>query len=164
MHLTISGSHKAFTRAEIEKLVRWMGKQILGPQLDAHIHINVILEAEIGSDFGRMLYFYSHKKMRHFDIAINQKCSRPAFIQTMAHEMTHVRQYARRELREYKTHIKWHGRKITIVKRSKDRDVRVIRFSHGKMRTYENFPWETDAERNADLMFNRYMKEEMNDN
>lgn len=135
-----------------------MGKQILGPWMAARISITVRLQID-SSDYGQMWYTYS-PKIRDFEILINQNVGRERFIKTMAHEMTHVRQYARRELKEYKNHINWCGRKINIIKMAKDNtEVSVVQSTYGKMRTYENFPWEIDAENNAEIMYNRYIKE-----
>lgn len=138
-----------------------MGREILGPWMAARINLNVYLQIN-SDDVGLMKYYYS-KKMRDFDIYIHQSCSYECFIKTMAHEMTHVRQYARRELREYKRYVSWRGRKIYIIRRQ-DNEPSIVQSAHGKMRTYDDFPWELDARNNELPMYQRYMKElEQND-
>ena len=63
-------------------------------------------------------YMDNNIKPRMFDISIDPRISKTAQLKALAHEMVHVKQYARGELQEYVTpkkankRIKWQGKNV----------------------------------------------------
>jgi fructose-1,6-bisphosphatase/sedoheptulose 1,7-bisphosphatase-like protein len=81
----------------------------------------------------------SKKQPRHFLIVL-KKGNREQLLQTLAHEMVHVKQWVNGEVDEEQTH--WKGKK---VKASKDQDV---------------FPWEKEARALEKSLYQAFIESE----
>lgn len=87
---------------------------------------------------------YVCKSPREFDIEINASKSLRTIMDTVAHEMVHVKQYARNELRELgDSHFTWLGESVD-----------------GNKINYFDLPWEIEAHGREEGLFRRWAEQE----
>ena len=114
MQLTTIGKPKQVNLKLCKKAIKWFGWKLLGPRL----YDKVIISLEFdGSDMGSNIYGFcdwndTNIRSRDFTISIHPKLSKKDTLLAIAHEMTHVKQYAKGELRDYMrlNRIKWKGK------------------------------------------------------
>ena len=101
-------------------------------RLNLH-RLDLFLEIELKQNFGKYEYGYCENvdverwAPRDFVIELNATKKNSTLLRALAHELTHVKQYARREMVEHKDgSITWKGRKCHRTK-------------------YYDLPWEKDA-------------------
>jgi hypothetical protein len=104
---------------------------------------------EEGNVVGWCIYEDDDKvKHREFTIEVSSEQGIAAFIKTIMHEMVHVKQYALAEMRESygndKHRIYWKGTDHTKT-------------------AYTKSPWEKEAYRLQDKLYEKFMKEAMSD-
>jgi hypothetical protein len=97
-------------------------------------------------------YTDSNINPRSFTIELNKKLKGDELVKTIAHEMVHVKQYVKGELKErYKPHHHhlWHKELIIINDKN-----------------WYDVPWEVEARDLEEKLFNeyRYMNDDSNDN
>ena len=84
------------------------------------------IEVSISSPKGAMGYCLETDNNRTFEIELDRKLPLRKLMETLAHEMVHVKQYARREF--HPAHDKWMGKTVNPKKVS-----------------YWDLPWEIEA-------------------
>lgn len=101
-------------------------------RLNLH-RLSLFIEIELKHNFGKYEYGYCENvdverwAPRDFVIELNATKKNNILLRVLAHELTHVKQYARREMVEHKDgSITWKGRKCHRTK-------------------YYDLPWEQDA-------------------
>lgn len=92
---------KAYQRDYVEKMVNYCITMLM-PRMKS-LDITVVLKDLKGSAFGYCL----SETTRDFEIEVDSKLTLRKMLTTVAHEMVHVKQYARRELTGDYT---WQGR------------------------------------------------------
>lgn len=111
---------------------------LLTPQLKRHIIIHVVFRKKMRYLGLTTVEDYNVVgKPREFIIEIKRNQSEVETIKTLAHEMVHVRQFARGELNEEGT--LWQGRSIT-----RDLD-------------YHEQPWEIEAHDLTEILYEEYV-------
>ena len=91
---------------------------------------------------------YVRKSPREFDIEINASKSLKTIMETIAHEMVHVKQYARNELRELSdSQFTWCGETVD-----------------GTKIDYFDLPWEIEAHGREAGLFRRWAEQEGRNN
>lgn len=125
---------KVYVKAKSDKInnnmikyaVKWFGHMLMNHKLCAKLTIHIENDMD-PSHYGEVEEHYSDgKRTRIYTIRINPKLTKKNYLHTLAHEMSHVKQYATGELREgLKT--RWKGEIF---------DERT---------TYYDTPWEIDA-------------------
>jgi hypothetical protein len=120
--VAVYGSTKE-KREIVEKAVAWCIRELM-PRMQT-LEVFVHLKDLKGKAYG---YCMEQDTNREFEIEVDKKLSLYDLVSTVCHEMVHVKQYARRELRQDK-----HGN--TLWKKS------------GSFNTtaYEDCPWEKEA-------------------
>lgn len=100
-------------------------------------YITLELEMKVTKDHGEceVIDYNSQKKPRHFKITLKKKKSLKATIKTLAHEMVHVKQFARGELSEF--HDVWDGVDHSCT-------------------PYFDQPWEIEARTLEHILFDMY--------
>lgn len=83
---------KAYQRKYVQSMVEFCIKKLM-PRMNS-LEIEVILKNLKGDAYGYCL----SQTTREFEIEIHNKMSLRKLLTTVAHEMVHVKQYARREL------------------------------------------------------------------
>lgn len=118
------------SRSLCKEATRFYGKELLGNRLINNIEVLLVFE-ELPSTYYAICDWNDDQRVcRSFILLINKKLKKRAMMLTLAHEMVHIKQYARKELQDY-THrdkVKWLG-KIFCLKKTK----------------YHKRPWEKEA-------------------
>lgn len=127
MKVIVTGSKDPFLEQELVTAAKFYGKELLSKQLLKHIRLEIILVSSI-PDLGNccITYFNDWYKAREFEIQLRRKRSTKGTLQTLAHEMVHLKQFAKGELND--EHTKWKGNKI---------DAEAV--------DYHDLPWEIEA-------------------
>ncbi len=106
MELTITGRPKYFSKVLTRKAVNFYAEKLMTPRLLESLAINIryVSDDELGGDCsGRCdpTYDRSTSFPKDFDLLIFNTLSKRSTLLALAHEMVHVKQYARGELFEY---------------------------------------------------------------
>jgi hypothetical protein len=146
MNMSIKGGSK--TQQElVKKVAYWVANKVLGPRLSRVVDIDYRIKRKLDAD-GWCTWEDEGVRPREFTIDIRAEQTFPELILTVCHEMVHVRQMARGQLKEVgitlggKRHYrKWKGKKV--------RD----------NMAYAKQPWETEAYKLQDPLAKMFAEE-----
>ena len=130
MNIDIRGKTKTLCKAEIKFATAFFANYIMGERLAKNLDFEIVFE-----DQGKMAEGHCHpvdaeRRPRMFEIGINPNLSRKKMLRCLAHEMVHVKQYARGELFNHLITAKWQGKTYKLTNSFED---------------YLNWPWEIEA-------------------
>ena len=142
MKIYISGSHPKVSNSEIRYAVNWFSWMLMGPRLHRATTLFVKIE-NCGKLLGSAYWIDDNTNPREFQVDMNIKQSRKSFLMTLAHELVHVKQYAKGELKTLfnKREMRWKGEY----------------FSENQMHYFDQ-PWEIEAFGRELGLFLRYKK------
>ena len=102
MFLRTSGIPSNISLSMCRKAVRFYGKLLLGEKLSKNISIRIKFnDKDLGKDlYGCCDWNCDKQRPRNFIISIDPKISKRKILIVLAHEMVHVKQYARGELKD----------------------------------------------------------------
>jgi|TARA_B110000977_G_scaffold196946_1_gene278371 hypothetical protein len=133
MLLNIKGSNKA-TRTLVDRAAWWYAERLMGKRLMNALEININLNRNLSSKFdteGTCIWEDEGRRPKEFTIEIDASMSIRNILITLAHEMVHVKQWAKDEMYEYYNTPK------------------MVRFKGEKMHMdkidYWDYPWEIEA-------------------
>ena len=135
--ITVTGG-KANQRKYVESITEFCIKTLM-PRMNT-IDITINLSAPQGA----MGYCLELDDNRTFEIEVDRSLTLRKLLETVAHEMVHVKQYARREMNDFafkEVHYKWKGK---LVPDSTD---------------YWDLPWEIEANGREVGLFIRWCEE-----
>lgn len=114
MRVYISGKNSKVEQKELRYAAQWYAHMLLGPRLSRSVTLFIRNEA-IGQDLGNATFLDDNHNPREFEIQLNPKLGKRAQLMTLAHEMVHVKQYAKGELKTLFNHKenRWKGNYIT---------------------------------------------------
>jgi hypothetical protein len=141
MNLQISGWRKD-VRQEVKDATLFFGKQLM-PRMwwTFYIEINLIysLDKKEGID-GDVVPIDDEYRPKEFLMRLNPSYGRDHLISTLAHEMVHIKQFARMELYDLRCgKTRWKKSKINPDKVK-----------------YEHLPWEKEAEKLGASLFDQW--------
>ena len=99
-----------------ESIMQYAAKKLMHPNLVKHLKIHVIGNRCLLKNTGCLAFVHSENESRHreFEIEIDTRVRKRSLLTALAHEMVHVKQYAKNELRDvsYKKNsaISWQGK------------------------------------------------------
>lgn len=127
-YLRIRGYNENLTKCETERVIDLFGKHLLG-KMYKHIDIDVEF-LRLHGMWGRCGIIDIHKgKCRDFELEINSRLCKRNQIKTIAHELVHLKQFARGEFMDLGyNEYKWKGS--------------IMRLPDSQ---YLKFPWEVEA-------------------
>lgn len=126
MHITFEGTAKNIDNAELEYAANfYMG--VLAPRLVDKLSVNIVLK-KLGDVHGFCEVVDGERRPRDFEIELNRKLNRYDILHALAHELVHVKQYARNEILDKGKVTHFLGK--TYVNESTD---------------YYDSPWEIEA-------------------
>lgn len=139
MNIKVLGCKDNALKRQLYKATRFFGSMIMSPQMLPYIDIEIVMRTTI-SDLGscEVTYYNDWYKARQFEIQLRRHRSLKTTLITLAHEMIHVKQFAKGELNVMQT--KWHGNPI---------DSNVI--------LYEDLPWEEEARLLEKFLYDTYI-------
>lgn len=148
MNIDIRGKAKSVCKAEIKFATFFFAKYLMGERLIKNIDVELVFEDQGGSAEGHCFPTEHSRKPRAFEIGVSPSMSRRKILQCIAHEMVHVKQYAKGELSNQLVTAKWQGKTYKITNSLED---------------YLNWPWEIEAygrDRSLYLLYGIMLKSE----
>jgi hypothetical protein len=130
MNIDIKGKTKAMCKAEIKFATAFFAQYIMGTRLAKNLDIEIRFEDQGKLAEGYCAPIDAERRPRIFEIGIKPKMRRHKMLQCLAHEMVHVKQYARGELSAELITAKWQGKTYKLTNSFED---------------YLNWPWEVEA-------------------
>lgn len=122
---------KVMCRNEIKFAVGYFANKLLGPRLAKNIHLELSFIKMNGQADGYCNPVEHGRNPRSFEIVINASMPRYKQLIALAHEMVHLKQYARNELQsDTANSIKWSGKVFRVTNSFED---------------YLEYPWEIEA-------------------
>ena len=129
-------------------IAHWVGLHLM-PRLQSKLFVNIVLISKLHEKDGVsgdcIWEDESCNRPREFTVRVNSSQSLQDILSTVAHEMVHVKQYARGELKDFSRTIKlckWQGKTV---------DVDSI--------DYYDHPWEIEAHGRERGLFIRWFEQ-----
>lgn len=112
------GKPKNLSVCVVRKAVDFYGEYLLGPKLSKNVAVKVEFKSfEKGSnEYAYCDWVFENHCSRDFIITLDKRLSRKETLLAIAHEMVHVKQYAKGELKDYfrpSRMIGWKGEKFS---------------------------------------------------
>jgi hypothetical protein len=147
MRVYISGKNSKVSNREMRYAAQYFAHMLLGPRLSRSISIFIKNEYDDGFH-GSVTFLDDNHMPRSFDMSIDPAKGKRAQLLTLAHEMVHVKQYARGELKTLFNHKenRWKGRYIT-----------------DEQFHYYDQPWEIEAFGRELGLYNRFINHVKNE-
>jgi hypothetical protein len=137
MRLKIINCHNKSLKKQIHEAVNYYSKQLFHPNLSRNLHISIIFtDLSKKTIYAECYPTVEQRKPRNFIIKLNKSYKQP--LMSLAHEMIHVKQYAKDELCVF--HKRW---KNTTVSESTP---------------YIELPWEKEAYRKDYVLYSMYQE------
>lgn len=130
MRIDIRGKTKTLCKAEIKFATAFFANYVMGERLAKNLDIEIVFEDQGKMAEGHCNPLDADKKPRSFEIGINPNLKRRKMLQCLAHEMVHVKQYARGELSSAFSTAMFNGKTYKLT---------------NSMEDYLNWPWEVEA-------------------
>jgi hypothetical protein len=128
-----------------KEATKWYAHRLLGTRLYHNVEVELVFTNE---DMSSDVYAYcdwndSNYKARDFTISVRRDLSKKQTLLAIAHEMVHVKQYAKGELYDYvrSRKCKWKGEVFE---------------SH--LTGYWDLPWEIEAHSLEKILYNEYIQ------
>ena len=101
MHLNITGKAGTVSKQEIANALHFYAEYLMSQRLLRNIEIDIVLEKNLIRNEGDQAYCVNVSDAgaaRKFEISIDSGMGKRALLIALAHEMVHVKQYAKGEL------------------------------------------------------------------
>jgi len=141
MNVEIKGCKDPILEEELIKASHFFAEELLTHQMLPHISLHISMRSTM-RDLGTcsVTHYNSWYKPRTFQIELRRHRSFKTTLTTLAHEMVHLKQYAKGEIGIFLD--KWHKQKI---------DTTAI--------PYEELPWEIEANFYEIMLYKLYQEE-----
>lgn len=138
MNIKVFGCRDNALKRQLFKATRFYGSMLMSSRMLPNIDIEIVMRTTI-PDLGscEVTYYNDWYKARQFEIQLRRHRSLKTTLMTLAHEMVHVKQFAKGDLNVMQT--KWRGQLI---------DSDVI--------PYEQLPWEEEARSLERILYDLY--------
>ena len=131
----------------LEKSTEYYAKKMMRSDLCRNIELEIIVTKDLAKKEGvKQIYGYCHitddrmSRPREFEIELDAKKRVTKMLLTLAHEMTHLKQFARLQLRNYDNgSTKWKGE---TVGRKREKKI-----------GHRQLPWEVEAYKKEKELF-----------
>lgn len=128
MYISFASETRRISNHEVRVLLEFLGNKLLG-RLAKTVNVTVNYEIDDRTSHGLIEAIPENGRCRDFEIYLNTKFGREELIKTICHEMVHVKQYARGELKSQNSKTSmWRGENVSL----------------NDMEYYE-YPWEIEA-------------------
>ncbi len=147
MEIHITGHAKNVTKTIIRKAAKHYAGMLMNPRLHENIHCTIyLIDFEKKDDHGDCIAYYDGMDARLFDIRINKNLSKRRILEILAHEATHLKQYATGQWYEYDRTPNRHRFDNKIIDLDKESD------------DYWLAPWEVEAYGSEFGLYQSFMK------
>lgn len=132
MRLRIINEPKLFDKRLIGDAARYYLDRLLGDRMQ-NLNITVRFQDNLKKDAAYCEWLDHNEKPRRFRIVIDSRMGRRKTLECLAHEIVHVKQYVKGELKDYiyGNHVRWRGQKMF--------------YDENDDETYFDSPWEIEA-------------------
>ena len=112
MQLSIIGCpDKKRFRPFVKRAALFYAEQLMTPKMLENIFVRVKFDPKIDAlGYAEVINYNESNKPREFQIELNPSAGSHDILETLAHEMVHVKQYAYSEMNEYGN--RWRGQRI----------------------------------------------------
>jgi hypothetical protein len=148
LRIKIFGPCYGLSKRETRYYLEWLGQKLLGSRLSKNIDLIVVNREGLSADaYGTLAYVYGIgdeylKNHRRFRLVIERDIqSRKKKLQTLAHEMVHVKQLARGEMNSKLDPSSWRG---------------PVNYKIGEALEYADNPWEVEAFGREEILVYKY--------
>lgn len=149
MNIDITGKSKSICNVELKFATVFFAEYLMGPRVAKNLDIILMVNNMKGIADGYCHPYEAGRSPRMFELSVNAIKSRKKILQILAHEMVHVKQYAKNELRSSDSNsASFAGKKYKLST---------------NLEEYFNFPWEIEAfgrEFGMNLLYSVYLKQE----
>lgn len=127
MRVVITNCRDPKLEQELILAAKFYTRELLSKQMYKHIYLEIVMKRDI-NDLGNccITYYNDWYKAREFEIELKALRSHKKMLQTLAHEIVHLKQFAKGELND--NNDRWRGESI-------DSD----------NIPYHDLPWEVEA-------------------
>lgn len=141
MKLRVTGCKKPEMEQELVAATKFFAEHLLSQKMLPHISVELVMRTTI-KDLGNcgVTFYNDWYKPREFQIELRRHRSIKSTLLTLAHEMVHLKQFARGELNAHQT--RWHKKPFNT-----------------KETTYLEYPWEVEANRAEHVLYGLYKKQ-----
>lgn len=132
MRLRIKNESRFLDNDTIRKAARYYISRLIGEQTP-DIHVSVEFKESMRNYEAYCEWAGNCARPKKFKIVMSTNLGSRRLLECLAHEMVHVKQYAKGELKDYaySNHVKWHGVKM--------------RYDEEDDEQYFESPWEIEA-------------------
>jgi len=153
VQIRIKGGSK-LQKKIIREYGKWLGDELLGPKLTDLVEVQFVFDKTIHEDltdgFTDWEFPDGNTPPREFTITIDPYLNIGPFIECLTHEMVHVKQYAKGELKQNMR------QGVMVWKRVHKYDVSVMDNMDGN---YHELPWEIEAHGRERGLYIKYLYE-----
>lgn len=127
MRVIVTNCRNPKLEQELISAAKFYTKELLTKKMYKHVFLEIVIKNNI-KDLGNccITFYNDWYKAREFEIELKTTRSRKKMLQTLAHEIVHLKQFAKGELNS--ANDKWRGQSI---------DCDVV--------SYHDLPWEVEA-------------------
>jgi hypothetical protein len=143
MKLTLRGSNSRVSHSELKYATKFMSSLIMSPNLIKRLSITIQMSNKDPTIHALCEWMDDNYSPREFRILLNGTINRKQQLLALAHELVHVKQYAKNELRDTlrgPTNVRWKKEYVD--------DTRIH---------YYDLPWEIEAHGRETGMYLRYL-------
>lgn len=146
MEITFTGKSSKISKKEIRNILNWSSQRLMSDKLSQNISVNICFRKKLDNNSAGFCSAEDEMTGRHrkFMIEVNDNKTKRTQIRTLLHEMVHIKQFAKGELRnDYRSSklCKWMGESMVET----DFD-------------YWELPWEVEAYGREEGLYRMYMK------
>lgn len=116
MKVHIRGQNSKLSKREMRYAAQWMAHMLVGPRMSKSLTLYINNKPSLEEKFLGMVWFLDdNHNPRMFEMDIDVSKSRKTQLMTLAHEIVHVKQYAKGELKALfnKKENRWKGEYYT---------------------------------------------------
>lgn len=141
MKIRTKGIPDNVTKSLCKESVNFYANELLGSRLAKNIKIKLVFEKLPTIINAFCQWDDNNHNCRSFIIILNKKMNKKTTLIALAHEMIHVKQYARGELKDYlrNNNVKWRGKVFCLDKVE-----------------YWSSPWEKEAYRKDEVLYEKF--------
>lgn len=114
MKVYITGKAEKITNREIREAVFFYLRQLLGESMSKKITLDVVIEKDLLKTYemyASISPLEAEPRPKHYEMEIDGKLSKKQFLVSLAHEMIHLKQFAKDQMKdlESKQMTRWMG-------------------------------------------------------
>ena len=147
MKVHIQGKAENITNKEIRDAVFFYLKKLLGNSMSKKITLDIIIDKELLRTYdmyANISPLEADPRPKHYEMEIDGKLSKRLFLLSLAHEMIHLKQFAKNQMKdlESKQMTRWMGE-----------------YYDEENLDYWSRPWEVEAHHMESLLYKSYIEE-----